>query len=301
MSKRRINPGKTDRRNPPPPQSQYNDTATIFPDIDHTNTDHMLATFLAVARKICDTPHDDDDRDNQAIWCLRELMTYVKHPLEPIFANESFREKAQYHHDTMIAHRAQQEEATTPPPVNDAATQTPPPTPPPARTYAEAATQVIPQEIPPPIMQGSTKGKEKEEPASPAPQVRQNCQSKRQAGPSTAAQSQKALAPQQTPLETPNAERRARTASQAPPQARAVVLHAAPTKYKPGQMRRWIEEDNKGTGAQILGIRWLTQEHRRVGKLASSLVIYMKESIDLNQGLRMGRKLFRTTGYDWDR
>jgi len=66
-------------------------------------------------------------------------------------------------------------------------------------------------------------------------------------------------------------------------------------------MRRWIEEDNKGTRAQILGIRWLTQEHRRVGKLAPSPVTYMKERIGLNQGLCMGRKLFRTTEYDWDR
>ncbi|KAF8442517.1 hypothetical protein BGX38DRAFT_1272322 [Terfezia claveryi] len=53
-----------------------------------------------------------------------------------------------------------------------------------------------------------------------------------------------------------------------PTRARAVILHAATTKYKPGLMRRWIEEDNKG--AQILGIRWLTQEERRIGKLASS-------------------------------
>jgi len=47
------------------------------------------------------------------------------------------------------------------------------------------------------------------------------------------------------------------------------------------QMRRWIEEDYKGTEAQIVGIRWLTQEHRRAGKLASSLAIYMKDKMDL--------------------
>ncbi|KAF8436695.1 hypothetical protein BGX38DRAFT_1332969 [Terfezia claveryi] len=41
----------------------------------------------------------------------------------------------------------------------------------------------------------------------------------------------------------------------------AVVLHAAPMRYKPGLMRRWIEEDNQG--ARILGIRWLLQEGRR--------------------------------------
>ncbi|RPB29182.1 hypothetical protein L211DRAFT_845181 [Terfezia boudieri ATCC MYA-4762] len=47
--------------------------------------------------------------------------------------------------------------------------------------------------------------------------------------------------------------------------ARAVVSHAAPSKYKPGLMLRWIEEDNKGV--RILGIRWLLQEDRRLGKL----------------------------------
>jgi len=31
------------------------------------------------------------------------------------------------------------------------------------------------------------------------------------------------------------------------------VMHTAPLKYKPGTMRRWIEEDNKGV--RILGIR----------------------------------------------
>ncbi|RPB27267.1 hypothetical protein L211DRAFT_897332 [Terfezia boudieri ATCC MYA-4762] len=82
-----------------------------------------------------------------------------------------------------------------------------------------------------------------------------------------------------------------------PRRVQAVVLHTAPTKYKPGLMRRWIEEDNKT--AQIQGIRWLLKEDRRIGKLASSLVIYMTETIDLTHGLRMGRRLFRTTAYDW--
>ncbi|RPB24376.1 hypothetical protein L211DRAFT_837774, partial [Terfezia boudieri ATCC MYA-4762] len=78
----------------------------------------------------------------------------------------------------------------------------------------------------------------------------------------------------------------------------AVVLHAAPTKYKPGLMRRWIEEDNKN--AQIKGIRWLLLEGRRVGKAVSSLLIYLAEEIDIKNGLRMGKRLFRTTTYNWD-
>ena len=56
-------------------------------------------------------------------------------------------------------------------------------------------------------------------------------------------------------------------------------MHAATTKLKSGELRSWIEEDIKGR-FQILGIRWLVQEQRRVGKLASSLVIYMKKKVD---------------------
>ncbi|RPB18908.1 hypothetical protein L211DRAFT_899508 [Terfezia boudieri ATCC MYA-4762] len=93
---------------------------------------------------------------------------------------------------------------------------------------------------------------------------------------------------QQPPPTHPHNHRESDTTSEHPnltTQARqAVVLHAAPTKYKPGLMRRWIEEDNKT--AQIQGIRWLL---RRIGKLASPLVIYMTETIDLTHGLRMGR------------
>ena len=79
--------------------------------------------------------------------------------------------------------------------------------------------------------------------------------------------------------------------------ARAVIMHAAPLCYKPGTMRRWIEEDNKGV--EVMGIRWLTREHWP-GKVASSLVTYMKSAMEIGK-LRMGRKLFHATIYDWDR
>ena len=106
--------------------------------------------------------------------------------------------------------------------------------------------------------------------------------------------------PRQPSPKTPLTQRPPRTPPTPATPARAIVLHGAPTKYKPGQMRRWIAEGNQG-GAQILGIRWLVQEHKRGGKLASSLVIYLKDSVVVNRGLRMGRKIFRTTEYDWDR
>ena len=79
----------------------------------------------------------------------------------------------------------------------------------------------------------------------------------------------------------------------------AIVMHAAPLHYKPGTMRRWIEEDNKDMGVEIMGIRWLLKENQP-GKVASSLVIYMKSARKAEK-LRMGRRFFRTTSYDWDR
>jgi len=150
-------------------------------------------------------------------------------------------------------------------PTRDGAPQ-PPPTPPPARTYAEAATQVT-------TMPDRGKWKEKEAPAAP--------------GYSTSAQAW------ERPT-SPSVEGAHTT------QAGTVVLRAAPTRYECCQIWRWIKGDNKG-GVQVQGIRWLVGEHRRVGKLASSLVMYVKEKVDLSHGLRMGRKLFRTAEYDWDR
>jgi len=79
---------------------------------------------------------------------------------------------------------------------------------------------------------------------------------------------------------------------------RAVVPYAAPTKFKPGQMQRLIE-DNRGH--RVEGIYWLLGEDRRTGKLASSLVIYLSSDTDPNQGLRIGRRVFQTTEYDWSR
>ncbi|KAF8415975.1 hypothetical protein EV426DRAFT_711779 [Tirmania nivea] len=35
--------------------------------------------------------------------------------------------------------------------------------------------------------------------------------------------------------------------------AQAVVMHGVLTRYKPGQVRRWIEEDNEGV--EVMGIR----------------------------------------------
>ena len=165
---------------------------------------------------------------------------------------------------------------TTRPPTPSTATD-PPPTPL-TRTYAEIAVQAAPP---------------KERRASPKPTQGQSRKGKEGA--------RQSPVPPKTP---PRPPARARSlpaplaTEKSLPTTRAFVMHAAPLKYKPGTMRRWIEEDNKGL--RILGIRWLLKEDRR-GQLASSLVIYMKDPVGCGTKLRMGRRLFRTTCYDWDR
>ena len=180
--------------------------------------------------------------------------------------------------------------------ITEGSTQTDAPPPPPSRSYAEAATQATP----PPPTQGAT----------PKPQPRKGTKGKGKATGSTTQQVQPALhvhpdraalisrppanttpvSPTRTPKRPPPAR---------PAQSKTIVLHSAPTTYKPGQMRRWIQEDNKGV--TILGIRWLLHETRRMGKAASSLVIYLKEGININKGVRIGRRIHGTTQYDWDR
>ncbi|KAF8416570.1 hypothetical protein EV426DRAFT_578658 [Tirmania nivea] len=57
--------------------------------------------------------------------------------------------------------------------------------------------------------------------------------------------------------------------------AQAVVIHGVPTRYKPGQVRRWIEEDNEGV--EVMGIRWLLKQYE-LEKVASSLVVYTRSA-----------------------
>jgi len=64
----------------------------------------------------------------------------------------------------------------------------------------------------------------------------------------------------------------------------APATHRADTNHSPAcgtnEIQVWsdasMDRGRQPTGVQVPGIRWLTQEHRRVGKLASSLVIYLK-------------------------
>ena len=79
--------------------------------------------------------------------------------------------------------------------------------------------------------------------------------------------------------------------------AQAVVMDAAPLRYKPGTMRQRIEEHNRGV--EIIGNRWLTKEHLP-GRVAPSLVIYMKSAVEISR-LSIGRKTYYTERYDWGR
>ena len=41
--------------------------------------------------------------------------------------------------------------------------------------------------------------------------------------------------------------------------AQAIVMHAAPPRYKLGIIRIWIEDHR---GVEIMGIRWLMEDHK---------------------------------------
>lgn len=197
------------------------------------------------------------------------------------------------------------EMAEMPPPagpvVNSAATQTPPqctvstqdgpPLEPPVQAYAEVAIQ---KSVPPPPDPASLsqkkhrksrkwKGKAAEHHCGPGNAKSVGGYWECHCGPARCA--------------TPPPQATLSTSETLSPQARTLVTHAAPLKYRPGTMRKWIEEDNKGVN--ILGVRWLLKEGRR-GVAASSLVIYMKDLIEVAP-LRMGRRLFCTTYHDWNR
>jgi len=64
------------------------------------------------------------------------------------------------------------------------------------------------------------------------------------------------------------------------PRTGTLVMHAAPLKYRPGAMRRWIKGDNKGM--KILGIRWLLKGDRW-GHIASSRIMYMKDLMEVTK------------------
>ncbi|KAF8430832.1 hypothetical protein BGX38DRAFT_1263559 [Terfezia claveryi] len=282
--------------------------------------DPAISAALLLARGICRSQSGGQKEDidiYRAVWCLREVMKFMNLDVESVFGDKPFRDCAEAFTRRLNDNGAAWVNDTppipptispTPPPplppasVTDTSTQTTPPTPAqkpttnsvstntdhsPTTTYAEAATGSVKKQVVIPKEKIAPPPEESQAPpesSTPPPESQRG-----RAPPETRSKGKGRLAP---PPET---------TSPSPTLARTIVLHAAPTKFKPGQMRRWIEEDNKLTGVQILGIRWLTQEHRRAGKMASSLVIYMKDRINLDQGLRMGRRLFRTTVYDWNR
>ena len=77
-----------------------------------------------------------------------------------------------------------------------------------------------------------------------------------------------------------------------------LVLHAVPTKYKLGEVRRWLEEDNRYLPTK--GARWLLTEGWRLRKSNSSVVLYLQDPI-IPSSLRLGRKALCTATYDWYR
>jgi len=82
------------------------------------------------------------------------------------------------------------------------------------------------------------------------------------------------------------------------PTVRTIVVRSLPTKFRVGELQRWLQEGNKDLA--ITGARWLLSDDRRLGEIYSSLNLYLADSTETPR-LRMGKRSFRTTTYDWDR
>ncbi|KAF8446866.1 hypothetical protein BGX38DRAFT_1270860 [Terfezia claveryi] len=274
-----------------PPLDGYDTDASTVPPADTTTAnesakiddeDPVTLIVPQLAKRICLNARNNQDPTNsssiKAVWCLRELMTFIEHDLEMVFEDDSFRQAAQCFTRLLDEGGAAW--------VKLFPQHRPPP--PLARTYAEAAAETTQEEL----QTHKNKGKGKalagaETPPSNNPPNRPSQGPGKGKGKGPAKATPPSAIPPSNNPPTINMSR-SRGISCGPKQG---------TKCKPGSMCRWIEEDNRGI--RILG--WLLQEDRGVGKLASLLVIYMAKEADRTRGLRMGRRLFRTTAYDWKR
>ena len=52
---------------------------------------------------------------------------------------------------------------------------------------------------------------------------------------------------------------------------------------------------------EVRGGRWLLNRSRRLGKITSSVVIFLKQNVCLKGGVKLGRKWHSTEAYDFDR
>jgi len=309
--------------NLPPPQLDGEDTSDSESDMELTEKEKLQQEMrTAVCLLICGDPTGESDHSAKWAYMMKGVIEVWRQvyqdPTEFEWHMDRLQGRAKVWQEALDENWRMSTEKTPAPPAKpavhaistqterpptaEAAAQTPPPK---KYTYAEAAAQTPEaaaqappthgghrrQAAPPP---GRKEGHKQQ--AAPTPRQKEGGQRdhKQQTPPKkTGVQ----MPPAQRERQTPPEKAGFRQPPTYPTTTRALVMHAAPLKYKPGTMRRWIEEDNKGV--KILGIRWLLREDRR-GKVASSLVIYMSDLMEVTK-LRMGRRLFRTTSYDWDR
>ncbi|KAI5788545.1 hypothetical protein DFH27DRAFT_573492, partial [Peziza echinospora] len=65
--------------------------------------------------------------------------------------------------------------------------------------------------------------------------------------------------------------------------AKAVVIHAIPTSWNVG----WVANTVGGRLGSVIGVRWLLGASRREGKTASSVVVYLQNSVLVGNGARI--------------
>ena len=79
--------------------------------------------------------------------------------------------------------------------------------------------------------------------------------------------------------------------------AKAIVVHGVPTDWRIGGVASGLE---RITG-RVIGVRWLLGLERRVGKTASSVVIYLDKEVFLGAEAKitLAGKRFSMVPYRW--
>ena len=78
---------------------------------------------------------------------------------------------------------------------------------------------------------------------------------------------------------------------------KAIVVHGVSTNWRVGGVANCVE----GIMGKVIGSRWLLGEGRRVGKMASSMVVYLDKEVFLGPKayVRMAGVEYSVVPYRW--
>ena len=85
--------------------------------------------------------------------------------------------------------------------------------------------------------------------------------------------------------------------------ARAFVIHGMACTGPMVHKIREVERAFGGRGGGVIGVRWLLQWSRQVGKTASSLVVFLRQDVPAGENMyvRMRGRRYSVEEYEWGR